>query len=82
MPRGYFGKSLPELRMPKPERWPGCAGFRAEGPVMDGKTSVQEVHWQAKTQAAAEQIRRNGAANCYVSPEDYDPVLKSHLRGS
>jgi hypothetical protein len=81
MPRGYFGKSLPDLRMPKPERWPACAGFRAEEPVMSGKISIQEAHRRAETQAA-EQIRRNGAGNCYVSPEDYDPVLEFQLRGS
>jgi hypothetical protein len=53
--------------------------YASDGAVLSGKLSVQEAHARANTQAA-EQIRRNGAGNCHVSPEDYDPVLKSHLR--
>ena len=69
MPGGYFGDGVPELRMPKPRRWPAYAGFGVEGPVPSGKISVQEAHRRAKRQAA-EQIRRNGAGNRDVSPED------------
>jgi hypothetical protein len=74
MPRGHFGKSLPELKMPKPEEWPVEAGFRAEGPVMSGKMSPELV----RAMDAAMVARQQGPAARCVQPEFYDPVLRSH----
>ena len=39
---GLFGKSLPELKMPKPEAWALELRFRAQGPVMSGRMSMSK----------------------------------------
>ncbi len=59
---GYLGKIRPELRMPRPELWPAAAGFRSEGPVMNGLISVEEAHRRANTVVFIDQARRRRLA--------------------
>jgi hypothetical protein len=83
MPRGHFGKSLPELRMPKPEEWASELRFRAQGPVMSGKTSPELARAMDTAKVAQQQIASSLAAGTrpgYVQPEFYDPVLRFHCR--
>jgi hypothetical protein len=81
MPRGYFGKSLPELRMPKAEDWTSEMRFRAEGPVMSGMTSPELAQAREVATVTQQQIASSLAAGTrpgHVQPEFYDPVLQFH----
>lgn len=86
MPRGYFRKNVPELKMPRPEEWPAEAGFRAQGEVMAGKTPVMDAHRKAEARVAQAQleefIRSGRTGKCWATPEEYDPVLRFHCRMS
>ena len=80
---GHFRKSLPELKMPKPEEWAAELRFRAEGPMMSGKMSPELARARDTAKVAQQQIASALAAGTvpgYVQPEDYDPVLRFHCR--
>lgn len=80
---GHFRKSLPELKMPKPEEWAAELRFRAEGPVMSGRTSPELALAMDAAKVAQQQTapaRAAGTRPGYVQPEFYDPVLRFHCR--
>ncbi len=83
MPLGHFIKNTPPLQMPRTGGKPDSTGARYEGAVLNGKVSVQEAHTKDAIQVAraqvAEKLRRGDLRNCYVAPENYDPVLRFHL---
>ena len=66
---GYLSAGRPEVRMPR-----NCGdefGARFEGSVLTGEKSVEE------------QIKGSGVrptSEHYKRVEDYDPVLRAHLR--
>ena len=63
---GYLGKSR-ELRLTG-----GIPAARVEGPVLDGRLSVER--------ALAAGAARVLPVDAYESVADYDPVLRSHCR--
>jgi hypothetical protein len=84
MPCSHFIKNTPPLQMPRTGGKPDSAGARYEGAVLNGEISVQEAHYRDAVEVTraqlAEKHRRGDFANCYVAPENYDPVLCYHLR--
>ena len=82
MPRGYFNKNVPPLRMPRTHGQPDESGIRYDGDVLTGKISVEEAHARDARQALQAQMndRERHPAGCYTTPENYDPVLRYHLR--
>jgi hypothetical protein len=80
---GHFTKSLPELRMPKPEEWAAELRFRAQGPILTGRVSPELALARDAATVAKQQIASSLAAGTppgYVQPQDYDPVLRFHCR--
>jgi hypothetical protein len=65
---GYLGKAAGELRLAE-----GDVAGRVEGPVLEGKVSVEDA-----LGAAAGKARKAGET--HESVADYDPVLRSHCR--
>jgi len=75
---GYFNRRGPGLRMPKSN----ALGIRYQGQVLNGNSSVDEAfagEKHAEGLHALETALRTGV-NSYVTPEDYDPVLRFHTR--
>jgi hypothetical protein len=72
--RGYFSKRDDrKLIMPRSdEGTPDANGLALHGDILTGKLSVQEAF-------ALQAIRLAQTPGKCVAPEDYDPVLKSHL---
>jgi hypothetical protein len=70
---GYFARRTAELRMPKTA---DPLGIRFEGPVLSGEKSAQERQ-RGDAIAAC-----NTAGESYTRSEDYDSVLRAHLKSS
>ena len=74
MVSGYFSKRRVEFRMPQ---GPDALGIRWEGPVMEGRMSVEQRFLQDKREAFVRQmeVEANGGKRYeYVRP--YAPVIR------
>ena len=72
---GYFGRTSQAglIRLKRREQLDGSE-INAEGPVLQGENTLEEVH-------AADAIRVGGEdREFYRGLADYDPVLRSHCR--
>jgi len=74
--RSYFSKRDDrKLTMPRTEeRTSDASGLAFHGDVLTGKLSVQEAF-----ALEAGRLYQTLTPGKHVAPEDYDPVLKSHL---
>jgi hypothetical protein len=74
--RGYFSKRDDrKLTMPRTcGGTPNPTGLGSQGDVLTGRLSVQEAFARE-----AARVSRTLAPAKRVAPDDYDPVLKSHL---
>jgi len=79
---GYFNRRGPGLRMPKTNGEPDALGISHQGEVLSGNISVDEAFARQKHAEGlhALQTALRTGVNSYVTPEDYDPVLKYHTR--
>jgi hypothetical protein len=79
---GYFKKRDSGLKMPDSEKQPDSLGIRYEGELLNGKITVDEAlaREKAQQQLAAAQTQIRTGVGCVRGPEEYDPVLRYHLR--
>lgn len=72
---GYFGK-VRELRL---EGW-GVPAARVDGPVLEGRCSVEGALAAAARRACVPEGDGDGRSQTCPTVAHYDPVLRSHCR--
>ena len=74
--RGYFSKRKAELKIPRADEGrPDAEGFTWNGDILTGKLSVEQS-FALEARCLANKI----TPGTNIPPEDYDPLLKHHLR--
>jgi len=79
---GYFKKRDSGLKMPDSEKQPDSLGIRYEGELLNGKITLEDAlaREKAEQQRHAIQTQIRTGVGCVRGPEEYDPVLRYHLR--
>ena len=74
MASGYFSKRRVEFRMPQ---GPDALGIRWEGPVMEGRVTVEQRFLQDKREAFVRQMELEGnGGKKYEYVRAYAPVIR------